>query len=344
MSARIRIAAGALMVAGLGLLTAPLPASAHTGALFSWGEHYNSENQDEWYAFGTVSGTDASFALLPEPQNLPIWTTGAEICDESAWAVGMFDDEPVRFTWDHDTGAISEPVGLTADPVDFPDAQAVTVVETWAADSLDDCVGIAYVAYNVVYGPENNVDVLTVAYVNPDGSTLPITELPRDFEQDFVDWMGIATDPTTGTTYLFGQIGNESFYSVLDVDSGITSLPIALAGIQEHFDSSGLPIEADFEPDGRLWLLYQVNALETIHLLTFDPGADLSAGPTDVGAVTPVNLHEWFMGNTVLTYDPYVPVLPATGGVPGGALVAGAALLLAGAAMAGLSSRARRAN
>lgn len=341
MSTRIRFAAGALMLGGLGLMVSPLAASAHTGSLFTWGYHYDEGSELAEMGFATVSTTNAGLTPLTEHADTDV--DGAEICDETGWAVGSDEGGAFVVTWDHDTGATGTPVALTADPLDFDDALSVTADYAWAADSLADCTRLAYVSFTVEFGEFDTQVVLTVSYVNADGSTVPIVFLDPDVEGDSIDWNGIATDPLSGTTYLFADIDAQPYFVVLDIEARNVGPFQVMNGAVAAFDSDGFPVEADFQPDGVLWMIYGVWNLESYRLVRFEPGADLTtAEPTDLGTVWGIDVEAWYTGDTVLTYDPYVPVLPATGGAPLPVLAAGGMLLLAGVGVLALGVRSRR--
>jgi len=340
MSARIRFAAGALMIAGLSLVVSPLAASAHTGNLYTWAYQYDESSERSELGFATVSTTDASLTPL---ERVNVDVAGAEICEETGWAVGSDEGGAYVVDWDHETGAVGTPVALTADPLDFDDALSVEADEAWAADSLLDCARIAYVEFTVQFGEFDIQQVQTVSFVNADGSTVPIVFLEPDVEGDTISWMGIATDPLSGTTYLFAQIMDLPYVAVLDVDARTYGPLQVMAGAVAAFESDGFGVEADFQPDGVLWMIYGVWASETYRLVRFEPGADLvTAEPTDLGELRGDAYDAWYSGDTVLTYDPYVAVLPATGGAPLPVLAAGGLLLLAGAGVLALGTRARR--
>ena len=328
----LRLASAALMVAGLSLVAAPLAAAAHTGNLYTWA--YSEDSN--FFGITKISTTDASLTQLA-PAPVDQYVSGADICNETAWAVvdGNAEGEiPGVVTWNHDTGVLGARHDFTADIADFPNSTDVDATEAWAADSLSGCTAIAYVRYEI-YDGESTTFPLFVSYVDvATGLTTPLTELPElGEEQEFIDWNGIATNPVTGITYLFAQFGAASWFATLDVATGTVSGLQPTEGVFGYFGESSLnPSEADFQPDGKLWLMMYVSELEGYRLLSFPAGSDLvTASPTVVGDPNEGTNPVFYRGDAVLTYDP--EALAATGGVPLGLLLPGAALFLAGLAL-----------
>lgn len=324
----LRLAAGALMVAGLSLVAAPLAAAAHTGNLYTWAYPVESRGA----GFAIASQTDASLTALTMDNDLNV--NGADICNDEGWAVTS-DNEVA--SWNHDTGVPGTPIALSADTADFvadfPDVESVTIENVFAADSLADCSKIAYIDYFVDEG-DSDTEGIWVAYIDAGtGETTPIAQLPEISGDGSILWQGIATDPVTGSTYLFAQWQGGVYFSILDLGTGAASSLAAMDGLMDSFESGGRPYEADFQPDGKLWLIWQVNQLEAYDLVSFAPNSDLSlAEPTDVGDPNAGNPPIEYSGDNVLTYDP--KALPATGGgVPVGLLLVGGTLFAAGLAL-----------
>jgi hypothetical protein len=314
------------MVAGITLVAAPLAASAHTGNLFTWA--YDASGENEVGGFATISQTDASIAFLGTPATENLYTIGADICtDETSWGVAETGEPTVLFTWNHDTGELGLPVVAEAFVADFPQAEGVFVEDLWAADSLPGCVKLAFVLYSVSFGDGPSDDVLALSYVDvATGAVHPVVELPTDDDGSEIDWTGIATDPTTGFTRLFATFQSGPYFAAADLAAGEVSELQSLGGADDLFEG-GAPGEADFQPDGKLWLYYEF--AEGAFLLSYPAGADLTtADPTNVGEPTSqedIHLHNVY----TLTYDP--KALPATGGgVPVGLLLAGGALFAGG--------------
>jgi LPXTG-motif cell wall-anchored protein len=333
-----RLAAGTLMVAGLTLLAAPLAASAHSGNLFTWA--YLDAEGDEPSGFATISQTTALSTTLGAQEVQEMAADGADICtDETAWGIADLEQAVALYTWDHTTGVVGLPVPPVATLADFPGAETVSVEGIWAADSLPGCVKIAFVEYQIDY-PEDPTDLITtVSFVDvATGDVHPIVEVPTLNGQDLIEWEGIATDPTTGFTHVFAYYLGTSYYAFVDIPDGEISELRAMAGVPPVLSNPGAPGEADFQPDGKLWMFY--SQPENYSLLSFAPASDLTtAVPTVVGDANGTGPNGEHLHTTwTLTYDP--AALPATGGeLPLGLLAVGGALVLAGAGLAAVRQR-----
>lgn len=327
---KLRLGAATLMVAGISLAAAPLAAAAHTGHLFTWAYSETSNA----YGIADISTSDATLTQL-HPAGLEQYVSGADICNEQAWAViwGNADNEiPGVAQWNHDTGVIGEKHTITANIADFPGSSDVDSTETWAADSLADCSKLAYVRYDVLKG-ETTTGPLFVSFVDDvTGLSKPVTELPEIADGLVIDWNGIATDPLSGVTYLFADFNGLAHFATLNVSTGAISTLQPLDGVAEYFESSIGVQEADFQPDGKLWVLVWVDEFDEYQLVSLAPGAALlTATPTEVGDPNQDGVN-FYNGDYVLTYDP--EALAATGGgVPLGLLVPAGALFLAGLAL-----------
>jgi hypothetical protein len=345
------LAATGLLVAGSLIAGAPLAASAHTGQLFTWA--YTLLADSVTGGFAHVSQTDGSLTPVGGVTDPDFMASGGEVCDEKAWAIAVETEEVAAsvFTWDHSTGAFGPLVELTADAADFEGATSVTIETAYSADTLADCTALAYVEYYVNVegggGPAlwlSSIDVAT-------GAATPLVQLVTDAEGDDVEynWHGIATNPLTGVTYLWFELGGEGgdglpYVVTADLEAGTVGVPVVL-GAAAFYQSEAFVTEADFEPSGILWLSLGVYELEQFRLLSFPTGADLAgAGFSEHGAIPYVD--EGTITGTVvrspdvLTYDPE-PALAATGSQPIGALLLGGSLMLGGVLVAIYSARRR---
>lgn len=332
-------AAVGLMVAGLTLIAAPVAAAAHSGNLFTW--VYLDADGDEPSGFATISQTTGLSTILGAQAIQELAADGADICtDETAWGVADLEsDETGFFTWDHTTGVVGAVVPPVATLADFPEAESVEVDGVWAADSLPGCIKLAFVEYFIDTG--DGVDLMTtLSFVDTTtGDVHPIVELPTINGQDVIEWEGIATDPTTGFTHVFATYLNTTYFAFVDIAAGEVSELQAMSGVPTVLPNPVVPGEADFQPDGKLWM-FTVQP-EAYSLISFAPASDLTtAAPVEAGDANgtgPNGEHLHF--TWTLTYDP--SALPATGGAPVGLLLGGGLLLLAGAGL--LSLRVRRA-
>lgn len=347
-------AAAGLIVAGSLIAGAPLAASAHTGQLFTWA--YTLFTDSVSGGFAHVSQTDGSLTPVGGVDDPDFMASGGEVCDEKAWAIAVEGEAAASvFTWDHSTGAFGALVDLTADTADFEGATSVSIEDAYSADTLSDCAALAYVEYYVNVegggGPALWLSSIDVA----SGATTPLVQLITDAEGDDVEynWGGIATNPLTGVTYLWFQLGGDGdggdglpYVVTADLATGTLGVPVVMAGAVDFYsESEAFVTEADFEPSGILWLSLGVNDLEQFRLLSFPVGADLAGGGfSEHGAIPYIE-----QGSTsgtvvrapdVLTYDPE-PALAATGSQPVGALLLGGSLMIGGVLVAIYSARRR---
>ena len=310
-----RLAAGILMVAGLGLIAAPLAASAHTGKLFTWA-YEEIDDETDYAGFASISQTDATQTFLGAQGETEFAARGADICpNEDTWGVGAAPETPVLVTWNHDTGATSIPFPmLNTNPGFFPGAVIQFVNQVWSADSLSDCRKLAYVEYYVEF-EQGSDTFLTVSYVDPaTGGATPILLLPEAQGDTDLFWHGIATDPTTGVTYLFFQFDGLPYFAELDLaDSSITGGTL-MEGLVEFFESDGAVAEADFQPDGKLWMFYARSRMLAQYSLISFCRAPTSRRSTDGRRCGRHRARRRPLQPVpgLLTYDP--AALPATGG------------------------------
>lgn len=332
-----RLAAGSLMIAGLALIAAPLSASAHTGKLFTFAEQY-VDDTTVVTGFAEFSQTTAAMTFLGSPSDAQLYSSGADVCtSEEAWGVGYIARQPVIYTWNHDSGVVGAPSSPTVtNPDYFSEATSVTVNQLWSADSLPDCTKLAYAAVQVSYEEGDDDFYRTISYVDPaTGGVTVIMTLPEEGgNAEPLRWHGIATDPLSGATYLFFSVGQDPAFVQLFLDLPDLGPGLLMTGLVSFFEDDGAVAEADYQPDGTLWMTYEVGFDEgnDYRLITFAPNADLPVDEPNV--VGPINLGPegvYSIYPEVVTYDPYK--LPATGGAPLGLLLVGGLLVLGGVAV-----------
>jgi hypothetical protein len=253
------VLAGTAFMAAVALALLPSAAGGHTDNLFTWA--YSPVGTDAG-GFATASKTDASLALLGA-DTLPILeeVSGMEVCDETGYALGwvVISSElevPAIATWDHTTGAIlTGPEELLLDTEDGIDY----VVEL---DTLDGCrvIALAEIDSDGDYWAIIEIDAAT-------GDATVLVELP-DFPAQEFEYTGLATD-SAGTTYIFVDFDNVPGVAVVDFDSVAEpiSLPIALTGLMDYFESDGFTQGVDFDAADGLWLVTGVNEEEEYHLV-----------------------------------------------------------------------------
>lgn len=342
-----RFAAGTLMVAGLALIAAPLSASAHTGKLFTWAEE-DVDDETTVQGFAEFSQTTAAMTFLGAQEETDLHATGADVCsNEEAWGVGYVSEPAVLYTWNHDTGELSLPAPPSVTNMEFfIDATSIAVNQVWSADSLADCTKLAFVEVRVSYEQGDDQFYVTLSYVNPSNGdvTIIMTMPPEGAGESELRWHGIATNPLTGATYLFFTADGDPAVVQAFLDPPDLGAGLMMTNLLDFFEDDGDVVEADFQPDGTLWMTYEVGFDDgsDYRLLKFAPGANLIIDdPTDVGPVNfgPDGVYSSYP--EVVTYDPFA--LPATGPAPVGLLAVGGALLLGGFAIAAVGTRIRRA-
>lgn len=310
--------------AATGLALVPAAATAAGTTLYTWA--YNPVGTDVG-GFATTSTTDAALALLGTDTLAQMYASGTEVCGGTGYAVGEvdggdLDDIPVVATFDVVTGAItSGPTALT-----IVDGAVTDVVE---ADTLADCtlLTIAFI--------EGDYTGWAVVEVN---AATGVVEIVAELSPiDGVDYTGLATD-SAGTTYLFGNVDDQPWVTILDLVTGTFPEPSIMAGLIDFYESGGFTLGVDFDASDGLWVVNGVNAEEEYHLSSFASGADLTLDePVDIGVLpyydTPNQLRisspiPLAAGPT----PPPTPQLAATGStVPLASIALGGLLGLAGA-------------
>lgn len=310
--------------AAAGLALVPAAATAAGTTLYTWA--YNPVGSDIG-GFATTSTTDAALALLGADTLADMLASGTEACAGVGYAVGEvdggdLDDIPVVATFDLVTGAItSGPTALT-----IADG---TVTEALEADTLADCtlLTIAFVEGDYTGG--------AVVSVNPaTGVAEIVAELPTI---GGVDYTGLATD-SSGVTYLFGNVGDEPWVTVLDLVTGTFPEPSLMSGLIDYYSSNGFTMGVDFDAADGLWIANGVNAEEEYHLSSFATGADLVVDePVDIGILPYYDTPSELRISSPIPLAAGSPVAPspqlaATGStMPIAAIALGGLLALAGA-------------
>lgn len=281
-----------ITLAALGLVVAT-PAAAHTNNLYSL--VYNLD--PNW---AILDRTNGSATLLPQPAaNGREETVGAEIYNEIGYAIlDTSDGEDTHYSvinWDHTTGAETAPV-----PITFPGADALSYVS--GLDTLADGTLLTYIEYEILEdGSEFPEFRAAIAILNPTTGVLSNPVFLQDVieNDDFsFDVFSLATDPTSGTTYLFLRDDNTNFSYFLPVNftAGTYTDPVRFEG--SGFEA-GIFGGADFDQDGTLYFIYgnipaEVYELSRIGVASSWPGAERqiigeAAGNFD-NLVDPLNL------------------------------------------------------
>ena len=258
LAARTGIAAITLTALGL---VAAAPASAHTNNMYTY-VIYN--DQSEQAGFATYGKTDGVTAPLPTtyvPEMVSI--RGIEVANEKGTALGYGGNDGggdwVR-TWNHTTGERSLPIALY-----FTAESEYSGV--FGLDTLNDGTTVTIVQS---FTNEGTVDHWTIASVNAGtGELLPLVEITPaiSVEGDVLQTpSALATDPTTGITYVFLQnpAGEVEFLAV-NVAAKTYGEPTLFQG--EYF-IEGEILGSDFDAgDGTLYFNFDNYETGDVELL-----------------------------------------------------------------------------
>lgn len=333
---RRRLAATALVLSTASLLALPTAASGHTDNLYTWA-FVDPESESFSSGFATTSKSDAALAFLGDQTNPTIGgVSGMEICADSGYAVG-YAGEPSIVQWNHDSGAVvGEPVGLSL--ATDPDSELFV----YELDSLADCTLLTILQYPGEFEAPDTA----VAVVDP-VSGVVTTKVLLDPLGDGA-YRGIATDPVSGVTYLFGDDGETTGYWVVNVAAGTYSDFVPTPAVPEYFSSDTFAQGADFDAAGGLWIVMGVIQQENYRLVSFAPGADLAtAEPISSPGILPSGFQSGVtvVGTPIpLAADHTVavkPALAATGSTTQ-PLIAAALLALVGLGFALVVASKRR--
>ena len=306
-AAKLGLATVALTAMGL---AAAAPASAHTNNMYTY-LYYDAATESSSYA--TYSKTDGVATPLPtlfEPVEEDV--RGIELANEAGTEIG-YADGPYVLDWDHKTGDIG--LYISAYIVDYDLEWEFT-----GLDTLNDGTTVTIVSYFVDEGAiefPDFVEHLALASVNKGTGELTIlvdfTDAVQDAEADALlyEAYSLATDPTTGVTYVFLQDGEHAVYFLpITVSTKIVGEPTLFeAEFLEHGDIAG----ADFDQaDGSLYFHFNEHNESPYVLLRFAgaPSTWATADPTYI-STAPAQIESLEIAPLALTIEH--TVLAATG-------------------------------
>ena len=185
--ASARLGAAVLVAIALSVAAA-VPATSHTGFLFTVSEIANPLRQ-----IGTIN---ASTALIsPLESTASGLFTGIEIVGETGYASYAANNDTAPFaiaTWDHTTGALISSVPVVLDvPGDVLNLQGL--------DSLPDGTLLAYVWADIQHGEFWETEYW-VASIDPGTGMATLLVEITDLATGNLYTDSLATDPTTGAT------------------------------------------------------------------------------------------------------------------------------------------------
>lgn len=337
----IRIAGAALAASGAALLAFTAPAA--TAAVLADVVYLVGAPLDAGAVaqFGTASKADATMAALPSMWTPSVATgapTAAEIVGEAGWAIAHTDDFDYALQgWDVASGAFLSTVAITigGSPVIIPPGPGgYEQVTVFGLDSVGDVLQTG-VCLTTVDDDESTAGGCYLGTLGTDGLFTATVDLDPE-----VIPTSIATDPLTGTTYVF-LVNDDGYSSAIVVSGGAVVGWIDLVGLESAVMSPNFPLGADFDRAGVLWIVAGINNLEEYHLFSYPAGSSIeTTEPADIGALvygTALN----FVSSAALTVgEPAAPLLPGTGstgsatgsvaiGTIGGMMLVGGAIALA---------------
>lgn len=322
------------------VLSAALPASAAEPFSLYGGYTDYALGEDAVEGIGIVSKTDAAIAALPSTTPAGSYYSAIEIVDGVGYAIGGSDEfNNVVFTWDVATGAQLTAVPITAPGATFYGISSLTATENDAVLADGTLITVA----NVNTVPDGALVRPFVGSVDPTtGVFTRLVEITSLYIESTFIADSLASDPTTGLTYLFGHYVDGVPVSVtLDLTGDAFEAPVALSGIENSVDPFAI-LGSDFDSDGALWFYFTAESDALAHTTgPFDPAvAAVVNGPASavVGqSGRQAGLYQLAVGPAV----PAGPQLAATGASIGQPLLIGGALLVLGGVAFGVTRRRR---
>lgn len=281
---------------------------------------------------GIVSDTDATLTPLPQTLPLAIDLRGIEIVGNMGYGVGTdVEGTQAVFRWDVATGELLNTFAITTSVADATIDDVSTLTATEHDPELPDGTLITVVDFAF----EEGANEVWVGSVDPlSGAFAPLVDITSLHEQaeDVDDAFyedSLASDPTTGTTYLFADYDEgQAFVVPLDLNTGTIIGALELSGIEDSVDPFYVA-GADFDSDGILWFNYQASPSG---LAKTDGPFSSVVTATFVGPLseaTGAGGREQFVDELAIGPAP-VPQLAATGAPVEHVLLSGLALLAVG--------------
>lgn len=318
-----------------------LPAAAVSDSVFV----YVNDTEENTHIAGL--STDGTSTITELAATVEADLFGIETDEETGYAIGSSEDGWGLYLWNLTTGALGVPTPLTfapgiaaaleVDPADLAD------IDNSLLYALDlDSEGRLLTLLNLYVG---DTPVVTVATVGLDGVVTPVVDLTASLIGDdgSESPQGIATDPTTDTTYVLYYTGVSNW--VTPIDAGDGSL-FGGAWIPEWTPIGSLENDrvgdGDFDADGTLYTLnWNAQVYEYTVPIVVTPFVT-GGTPTLVGTLSP---REAGNGPFNIAIGGPVPPTPAaladTGLDATGIVIAGLGLIAAGAAAVGLTVQGR---
>ena len=329
---------------GAGAIGLALGGSTAVGAVVTDAVYVLAETRtgEGWVpSFGTASKTDAALTALPEPFSSESFPSAAELVGEVGYAIisGETDSGWATWllTWNPDAGAITGEMQLSTSPTGVPFGPGQSgyfELEYNGLDSLADGTLRSTLCLAADDGDGGSDSGCYVVTLGTDGSVAVVADITFAVEALEEFPTSLATDPTSGTTWVFLDAANPFALPVTGSTSGTLT---ELAGIGAAYGPTS-PLGADFDSTGALWIAIEVDGVEDEALMFFPAGTDLATTePANIGFFPGDGVE--FVAEAVLTLADLPPGLPGTGSTIAaagiaiggvGVLVVGAVLLTAG--------------
>jgi len=327
-----RAAVAGIALAAMGILAAS-PANAAVPVLYTY-----LDNSPHSYA--TMSAVDGAVTPLPTtPVSDPNEIVGEELTDGVGTAIGSVGDPAEYFVYDWNATTGAADAGVPA----FVSGADEGSLYVSGLDTRNDGTLIVYVEYTTTSGGEFPTVTQHAAVATLDRTTGEITPVIDVMPFIEIGFRGIslATDPTTGESYLFWDQdeSNDSFFSALDFVTPGLDLPSTFEGTGF---GDGFFQGADFDASGTLWFIYGNNDREMYELSTLGSPATWTTDARTVVADAASNYTPYPLSELALATAPQ-PALANTGaGFPAAWLAIGTVAVLGGVVAVVTVSRRRR--
>lgn len=264
----------ALVVAGLVVSGASAAQAADDDTVVYTDTSIDSGNDISNYFTLVDPATLAETVLTANPYmtgDEDIWLTGIDVYGGTGYAIRGVDGEGEDiFTWNIATGAQTTPV-----PLVYTDAgyfgEDVDFIESWALDATKDGRILAIGFFDGGNDGDQGYHHAVIE-VNPvTGVVTPLVDLTAVLanEVDAYWYEGVATDPTTGITYLLGykydsEAANQFTAAAVAVDlsAGTVGTPVLMPAYPNKvIDDIN---DGDFDAAGKLYVLSSDGVLGTL--------------------------------------------------------------------------------
>lgn len=276
-----------------------------------------------------------------------VWLTGMEVYGGTGYAIrGLDGGEKDIFTWNITTGEQSVPVELNYTDAGFF-GEEVSFIETWSLDATTDGRILAIGFFDPDAGGGDNTRHAVIEVDPATGVITPLVDLTAALNTDTFWFQGIATDPTTSTTYLLGyhyESGEANEYPAVAVPVNLGANTIGSPITISSYPSSTIDDinEGDFDEAGVLYVLSDDGVLGRF-------SSPLVAGSTFNNLGSPAQVNSDVFAVTGAAAPPPVivdpgdgPTLAATGASVTPLALGGLSALVCGGLVIAWVTRSRR--